>query len=62
MNFTEIEAADESNDEDLLSHVEAFESFEKRLRWFEAQQKCNSTQLLTIKSLCDLATKKIWDL
>ncbi|KAK1123329.1 hypothetical protein K0M31_008947 [Melipona bicolor] len=32
INFTQIEAADESNDEDVPSHVEAFESFEKGLR------------------------------
>ena len=31
INFTQIEATDESSDEDLPSHVEAFKSFEKRL-------------------------------
>lgn len=59
INFTQIEVADESNDEDVSSHVE---SFEKKLRWFETQTKvCNATQLLTIKNFCDLAAKKIWD-
>lgn len=43
INFTQIETADKSKDEDVFSHVELFESFEKGLRWFEAQQECNST-------------------
>ncbi|XP_043797718.1 jerky protein homolog-like [Apis laboriosa] len=50
INFTQTEAVNESNDEDMSSYVEVFESFEKGLRWFEAQRECNSTQLVTIKN------------
>ena len=51
INFTQIEATDESNDEDMPSHVEAFESFEKGLGWFEAQQKCNFTHAVHTKKI-----------
>ncbi|XP_006622876.1 tigger transposable element-derived protein 2-like [Apis dorsata] len=50
INFTQTEAVNESNDEDMSSYIEVFESFEKGLRWFEAQRECNSTQLVTIKN------------
>lgn len=43
----------------MPSHDEAFVAFEKELRWFEIKKECNSTQLLALKELYDLAVRKI---
>lgn len=45
----------------VLSHVESFVVFGKRLRWLKVEKESNSMRLLTLKELHDLAGKKIPD-
>lgn len=50
--------ANESDNDTMASHAEAFVEFEKELGWFEIQNECNSIQLLVLKELRGLATKE----
>lgn len=45
------ETANESGDEEVPSHAEAFVAFKKELRWFEVQSECNSTQFTYVKRI-----------
>lgn len=50
-DFIQIETAHENANEDV--------AFEKRLRWFETQNECNSMQLLMSTKFCDSTAKNI---
>lgn len=45
----------------VLSHVESFVVFGKRLRWFKVEKESNFMRLLRLKELRDLAGKNTPD-
>lgn len=50
--------ANESDNDTMACHAEAFVEFEKELGWFEIQNKCNSIELLVLKELRGLTAKE----
>lgn len=50
-DFTQMGTANESDNDTMASHAEAFVEFEKELGWFQIQNKSNSIQLLVLKEL-----------
>jgi len=55
---------DEEDDEEICerdigpTHSEAFQCLDVAMKWFESQKECNSSQLMCLKSIRDLAASK----
>uniref|UniRef100_A0A1B6J5S2 DDE-1 domain-containing protein n=1 Tax=Homalodisca liturata TaxID=320908 RepID=A0A1B6J5S2_9HEMI len=55
---SDIIDSDETEEENVPTHGEAFICFENALKWMERQPECEAVQLLAVKRLRDLAARK----